>query len=65
MARVEHDIEVNVPVHTAYNQWTQFEEFPRFLEGVEDENGCTGAEKSPARSAYGTPRSASRSLTRG
>ncbi|MEP6959209.1 MAG: SRPBCC family protein [Nitrospirota bacterium] len=27
-------IEVNVPVRTAYNQWTQFEEFPRFLEGV-------------------------------
>ncbi len=28
-------IEVNVPVRTAYNQWTQFEEFPRFMEGVE------------------------------
>jgi uncharacterized membrane protein len=24
-----------VPVRTAYNQWTQFEEFPRFMEGVE------------------------------
>jgi uncharacterized membrane protein len=32
--RVEKDIEVNVPVRTAYNQWTQFEEFPRFMEGV-------------------------------
>jgi uncharacterized membrane protein len=29
-------IEVEVPVATAYNQWTQFEEFPRFMEGVEE-----------------------------
>jgi len=36
MARVEHDIEVEVPVGTAYNQWTQFEEFPRFMEGVKE-----------------------------
>jgi uncharacterized membrane protein len=34
MARFEHSIDVNVPVSTAYNQWTQFEEFPRFMEGV-------------------------------
>jgi uncharacterized membrane protein len=27
---------VDVPVRTAYNQWTQFEEFPRFMEGVEE-----------------------------
>jgi uncharacterized membrane protein len=32
---VEEQIEVDVPVSTAYNQWTQFEEFPRFMEGVE------------------------------
>ena len=35
MATIEQSIEVNVPVRTAYNQWTQFEEFPRFMEGVE------------------------------
>jgi uncharacterized membrane protein len=35
MASIEQSIEVNVPVRTAYNQWTQFEEFPRFMEGVE------------------------------
>src|SRR5215211_2367461 len=35
MAYVEKSIEVDVPVNTAYNQWTQFEEFPRFMEGVE------------------------------
>ena len=34
MATIEKSIEVNVPVHTAYKQWTQFEEFPRFMEGV-------------------------------
>ena len=35
MAQIEQSIEVNVPVDTAYNQWTQFEEFPQFMEGVE------------------------------
>jgi uncharacterized membrane protein len=35
MSRVEQSIEVDVPVRTAYNQWTQFEEFPQFMEGVE------------------------------
>jgi uncharacterized membrane protein len=36
MARIEQSIEVDVPVTTAYNQWTQFEEFPRFMEGVDE-----------------------------
>lgn len=35
MASIEESVEVGVPVETAYNQWTQFEEFPRFMEGVE------------------------------
>jgi len=35
MATVEKSIEVHVPVSTAYNQWTQFETFPQFMEGVE------------------------------
>ena len=35
MSTIERSIEVEVPVRTAYNQWTQFEEFPRFMEGVE------------------------------
>ena len=35
MSSVEESVEVEVPVRTAYNQWTQFEEFPRFMEGVE------------------------------
>ncbi|MFJ7181719.1 SRPBCC family protein [Streptomyces massasporeus] len=35
MSQVEESIEVRVPVHTAYNQWTQFESFPPFMDGVE------------------------------
>jgi uncharacterized membrane protein len=36
MSRIEQSIEVHVPVNVAYNQWTQFEEFPQFMEGVEE-----------------------------
>lgn len=36
METIEKSIEINVPLKTAYNQWTQFEEFPRFMEGVEE-----------------------------
>jgi uncharacterized membrane protein len=35
MPRFEDTIEVDVPVRTAYDQWTQFESFPQFMEGVE------------------------------
>ena len=35
MAQVQESVDVNVPVRTAYNQWTQFESFPNFMEGVE------------------------------
>lgn len=34
MASIEQSIEVDVPVNVAYNQWTQFESFPKFMEGV-------------------------------
>ena len=33
---VQDSIEVEVPIRTAYNQWTQFEEFPNFMKDVED-----------------------------
>jgi uncharacterized membrane protein len=36
MSDVIETIDVSVPVRTAYNQWTQFEEFPRFMDGVEE-----------------------------
>ncbi len=34
MATVNESVEVDVPVSVAYNAWTQFEEFPQFMEGV-------------------------------
>jgi len=34
MPKIEDTIEVQVPVQEAYNQWTQFEEFPQFMEGI-------------------------------
>lgn len=35
MQRIQQSIEVNVPVHTAYSQLTQFEEYPRFMQDVD------------------------------
>jgi uncharacterized membrane protein len=34
VASFEKSIKVDVPLRVAYNQWTQFEDFPRFMEGV-------------------------------
>ncbi|MGW6570494.1 SRPBCC family protein [Streptomyces sp. NPDC054975] len=36
MSMVTESIDVDVPVRNVYNQWTQFEDFPNFMEGVED-----------------------------
>jgi uncharacterized membrane protein len=36
MGSTTHSIEGDAPVRAVYNQWTQFEEFPRFMEGVEE-----------------------------
>ncbi|MGE5098300.1 MAG: SRPBCC family protein [Betaproteobacteria bacterium] len=36
MHRLEKAFEIDVPVRTAYDQWTQFEEFPKFMEDVEE-----------------------------
>lgn len=36
MSNIEQSIDVEVSVRTAYDQWTQFEQFPRFMEGVEE-----------------------------
>jgi len=34
--KVEETVDLDVPVSVAYNQWTQFEEFPKFMEGVQE-----------------------------
>jgi uncharacterized membrane protein len=36
MATVTSDIDIETPISTVYNQWTQFEEFPAFMSGVKD-----------------------------
>ena len=36
MATIEQSIEVDAPLRPVYNQWTQFEEFPQFMEGVRE-----------------------------
>ena len=35
MSTTQKSIEIDLPVRTVYNQWTQFEDFPHFMEGVE------------------------------
>jgi uncharacterized membrane protein len=35
MGKIEVSLDINVPVRVAYDQWTQFEEFPRFMDAVE------------------------------
>jgi uncharacterized membrane protein len=41
VSTIEESIDVAVPVRTAYNQWTQFEDFPNFMEGVDRINQVT------------------------
>jgi sporulation protein YlmC with PRC-barrel domain len=36
VSAIQESVDVGVPVRTAYDQWTQFEQFPRFMEGVEE-----------------------------
>ena len=35
MSRIEQSVDVHVPIRVAYDQWTQFESFPAFMDGVE------------------------------
>ncbi len=36
MGNIIESVDVEVPIETAYNQWTQFEEFPQFMDGVDE-----------------------------
>lgn len=36
MPTIDETIDIDVPISTAYNQWTQFEEFPQFMGGVDE-----------------------------
>ncbi len=36
MSAIEESIQVDAPVRAVYDQWTQFEEFPKFMEGIEE-----------------------------
>jgi uncharacterized membrane protein len=36
MERITKTFEINAPVRKVYNQWTQFEDFPRFMDGVKE-----------------------------
>ena len=61
MSTIEQSIEVDAPLSTVYNQWTQFEEFPQFMDGVEEvrqvaTRTSTGSPSSAARVTSGTPR---------
>lgn len=36
MSTVTESVDVDVPIKTAYDQWTQFESFPQFMDGVQE-----------------------------
>ena len=35
MSVIDATIEVDAPLRATYDQWTQFEDFPEFMDGVE------------------------------
>ena len=49
--RVEKTVVVDVPLSTVYNQWTQFEDFPRFMNGVKSVTQLGADRLEPVRPA--------------
>jgi uncharacterized membrane protein len=47
--KVDKSVLVSVPVSTAYNQWTQFEDFPQFMAGVESVSQLSEDRRKPSR----------------
>ena len=75
MATIEESVEVDVPVRRAYDQWTQFETLPAFMEGVKEvrqlddthlqtTRTCTGWSSTTAGNTSSTRRSPSSSPMR-
>ena len=70
MPKIEDSIDVQVPVREVYDQWTQFEEFPRFMDGIQsvqqlDDTHVQWARRFAVNGASGRPRSPSSSRTKG
>jgi uncharacterized membrane protein len=68
MSTIERSIEVEAPLRIVYNQWTEFEEFPRFMEGVREvwqlaDRRRLGASRSRRRRRSEKPRSRSKFQT--
>jgi hypothetical protein len=70
VTNIVESIDVGVPIDLAYNQWTQFTDFPSFMKKVENSirsrtRSCTGRRRSSGPTASGMPTSSSRYRTSG
>ena len=70
MVSVTKSVDVEAPLSTVYNQWTQFEDFPQFMGGVDqitaiDDRTLTGSPALAVSGASSTPRSPNSILTSG
>ena len=60
MASIIKTVEVDVPVRVAYDQWTQFETFPEFMEGVDEVRQIDDTHLHWVADVAGSPRSGTR-----
>ena len=63
MSSILRSIDLDVPVRTAYDQWTQFEEFPKFMEGVKQVDQLTPTTLAWTASVAGKDRSWTAEIT--
>ena len=64
MAKIEQTIDVDVPVREAYDQWTQFESFPAFMQDVESVKQVDDSHLHWVASVGGRTQSRNRGFTR-